>query len=87
MENDTTKNKKETCLTYSTQDFLYSTPSVHGEDLASPLDTLLLREWMAAKAAGAFNYSVDDVDTKILPGRYGIVAQVRVGNQTSACNL
>ncbi|KAK8405404.1 hypothetical protein O3P69_001743 [Scylla paramamosain] len=36
---------------------------------------------MAAKAAGAFNYSVEGVDTKILPGRYGIVAQVNVNRK------
>ena len=74
MENDTLK----TCLTFTEKDFFHSTPSVHGEDLASLLDTLLLKEWMSAKASGAFNYSVEDVDTKILPGSYGIVAQVSV---------
>ncbi|XP_063881355.1 GDP-D-glucose phosphorylase 1-like [Scylla paramamosain] len=82
MEDDMKINQeRKICLTYSEKDFLHSTSSGHGEELASSLDTLLLKEWMAAKAAGAFNYSVEGVDTKILPGRYGIVAQVNVNRK------
>lgn len=78
MENDNAKKEEEMeiHLTYTTKDFFLSTTSVHGEDLTSQLDILLSRKWMAAKAAGAFIYSVDNVETKILPGKYGIVSQV-----------
>lgn len=78
MENDSGKKEEETetRLTYTSKDFFLSTTSMHGEDLTSQLDILLLRKWMAAKAAGAFIYSVDNVETKILPGKYGIVSQV-----------
>ncbi|KAG0728781.1 GDP-D-glucose phosphorylase 1 [Chionoecetes opilio] len=84
MENDTkrTNDERETCFTYTKENFLHSTPSVHGQDFESPLDTLLLKKWMAAKAAGAFNYSVENIDTKILPGQYGLVAQVNVNRKT-----
>lgn len=77
MENDASrKEKKETLLTYTASDFFHSTTSLHGEDLTSPFDVLLLKRWTAAKDAGAFIYSVDDVETKIIPGKYGIVSQV-----------
>ncbi len=78
MANNTVKKEqeKETFLTYTSQDFFYTTTSEHGEDLASHLDILLPRKWLASKADGAFIYSVDDVETKILPGKYGIVTQV-----------
>lgn len=70
------EEQEGTSLAYTTNDFFHSTTSMHGEDLTSHLDILLHKKWMASKAAGAFIYSVDDVETKILPGKYGIVSQV-----------
>ncbi|MPC66805.1 GDP-D-glucose phosphorylase 1 [Portunus trituberculatus] len=82
MENDIKINQeRKISFSYSEKDFLFSTSSRHGEELASSLDTCLLKEWVAAKAAGAFNYSVEDVETKILPGRYGIVAQININRK------
>lgn len=83
MENDNVKKEEETetRLTYTTKDFFLSTTSMHGEDLTSRLDILLPRKWMAAKVAGAFIYSVDNVETKILPGKYGIVSQINVNRK------
>lgn len=81
MENNTAAEEqvKETSFPYTANDFFHSSTTVHGEDLTSHFDVLFLRKWMAAKAAGAFIYSVDDVETKILPGKYGIVTQVCLG--------
>ncbi|KAF2361865.1 Chromatid cohesion factor MAU2 [Trinorchestia longiramus] len=42
----------------------------------SRFDDLLLQRWREASAAGALNYHVHEVLTKILPGKYGIVAQL-----------
>lgn len=42
----------------------------------SQLDHLVLKRWDDARNAGVFNYSVEKVVTKILSGKYGIVAQV-----------
>lgn len=79
MENKNGKEEdkeKEASLAYTSDDFFYSVTRMHGEDYTSHIDIMLLRKWMASKAAGAFIYSVDDVETKILPGKYGIVSQV-----------
>ncbi|XP_018013260.1 GDP-D-glucose phosphorylase 1 [Hyalella azteca] len=42
----------------------------------SKLDRFLMTKWKAASEVGALNYSVANVLTKILPGKYCIVAQL-----------
>ena len=44
-------------------------------DLFLHFDTLLCSQWDRAVADGVFRYSLDEVVTRLLPGRYGFIAQ------------
>lgn len=61
---------------YSKQDFNLSTTSKHGQLEKSEFDCRLLSQWDAAMGAGVFKYSVEGVETKVVPGKYHIVVQV-----------
>lgn len=61
---------------YSEKDYILSTTSIHGQSEKSEFDRLLLSQWDAAMGAGVFKYSVEGVETKVLPGKYHIVVQV-----------
>ncbi|XP_071513080.1 GDP-D-glucose phosphorylase 1 isoform X2 [Panulirus ornatus] len=67
---------------YSHNDFVYTTSSEHGQDLMSAFDSLLLQKWEAARDAGLFNYQVNHVETKLLPGKFRIVAQMNTKRKT-----
>lgn len=61
---------------YKKEDFILSTTNKHGQSEKSEFDCLLLNQWDAAMGAGVFKYSVEGVETKVLPGKYHIVVQV-----------
>ncbi|XP_042209345.1 GDP-D-glucose phosphorylase 1-like isoform X1 [Homarus americanus] len=82
IASDKTDNTKDFVLQYSNNDFVYSTCSEHGQVLRSAFDSLLLEKWKVAKEADLFNYQVDDVETKILPGRFEFVAQMNANRKT-----
>ncbi|CAL4060227.1 unnamed protein product, partial [Meganyctiphanes norvegica] len=67
---------------YSSNEFQFSVESKHGYEIKSSFDEALQGTWDAAKDKGAFNYLVDNVETKILPGKYNIVAQLNVRRAT-----
>lgn len=63
-------------LTYSRKDFHFSISNKHGQPKKSEFDVQFLRMWNMAMSAEVFRYSVDGVETKVLPGKYNIVTQV-----------
>lgn len=63
-------------LTYSCKDFHFSISNKHGQPNKSEFDVQFLRMWNMAVSAEVFRYSVDGVETKVLPGKYNLVTQV-----------
>ncbi|KAK7021759.1 GDP-D-glucose phosphorylase 1, partial [Halocaridina rubra] len=61
---------------YTDEDFIYKTSSTRGQGNLSEFDNLLYLKWKAANDAGLFNYTTDGVETKVIPGKYKIVAQL-----------
>ncbi|XP_068219841.1 GDP-D-glucose phosphorylase 1 [Palaemon carinicauda] len=61
---------------YCDADFVYSTSTYHINTMKSSFDSVLTTKWREASDAGLFNYKTDSVITKILPGKYKIVAQL-----------
>ncbi|KAK3866074.1 hypothetical protein Pcinc_028365 [Petrolisthes cinctipes] len=61
---------------FSKQDLYSSTTSKHGQTETSAFDHRLLNQWDAAMSAGVFKYSLEGVETKVLPGKYHIVIQM-----------
>ena len=41
--------------------------------------------WDRGMENGIFRYSLDDVSTKVIPGRYGFVIQVNVSETAFMC--
>ncbi|XP_027235407.2 GDP-D-glucose phosphorylase 1 isoform X2 [Penaeus vannamei] len=76
MECNGTNDLSDLVLLYTKDDFTYNTSNSHKQEVSSGFDTLLKRGWEAAMEAGIFNYKVDNVETKIIPGKYHIVAQM-----------
>nr|XP_045608952.1 GDP-D-glucose phosphorylase 1-like isoform X1 [Procambarus clarkii] len=82
MFNNDVDMTRDFMFKYSNKDFIYTTSSEHGLDKMSPFDSLLLKKWEAARDAALFNYQVDDVETKIIPGKYKLVAQMNANRKT-----
>ncbi|XP_066980394.1 GDP-D-glucose phosphorylase 1-like isoform X1 [Macrobrachium rosenbergii] len=61
---------------YSSADFAYTASSCHSNGKKSSFDSILTTKWEEASDAGVFNYKTDDVQTKIVPGKYNIVTQL-----------
>lgn len=80
MANNGEVNPDSDVFKYSNKDFLYTTSSEHGQNLMSTFDSMLLEKWETARDAGIFLYQVDDVETKILPGKFKLVVQVSYEN-------
>ncbi|KAK8754541.1 hypothetical protein OTU49_016660 [Cherax quadricarinatus] len=75
------KASHELVFKYSNSDFVYNTSSDHGQDMMSAFDSLLLEKWKAADDASLFNYKVDDVETKLLAGKYKFVVQMNANRK------
>ncbi|XP_064404006.1 GDP-D-glucose phosphorylase 1-like isoform X2 [Halichondria panicea] len=64
-------------FTYSKRDVEKAVNSATGwtKECYSEFDTLLCSQWDRAVADGVFRYSLDEVVTRLVPGRYGFIAQ------------
>jgi GDP-D-glucose phosphorylase len=61
---------------FQLSDLLSSLDNNDGENISSEFDRILISRWQAASNAGVCRYQLTKLKTKILPGKYGFVAQV-----------
>lgn len=58
------------------EDFIYEVAVKGNEDSLSHFDRVVRERWTAAVDAGLCRYRLGDLQTKTLPGKFGLVAQV-----------
>ncbi|GAB6020531.1 hypothetical protein CHUAL_003214 [Chamberlinius hualienensis] len=64
---------------YSNRDLIFSVDSwENGSVGSSKFDEFLCKRWDEAQQAGHFRYKLEELDTKILDGKYHFVAQLNV---------
>ncbi|KAK3874665.1 hypothetical protein Pcinc_020413 [Petrolisthes cinctipes] len=68
--------------TYSQRDFHYCISIKHGQPVLSSFDCVFLKQWEVSRALGLFKYSVEGVQTKVLPGKYQIVTQMNANRKS-----
>lgn len=66
--------KLQNQFVYGDADFVHNVAPSEGKP--TRFDQLLQSKWNDAMTSGHFWYKLDKLDTRILPGKYGFVAQV-----------
>lgn len=65
---------------YNKDNFIWNVavPNDQSGERCSDFDSLLQKTWNAAAESGVCRYRLDGLQTKILPGKFGFVAQVKL---------
>ncbi|XP_013784966.2 GDP-D-glucose phosphorylase 1-like [Limulus polyphemus] len=71
-------SSEEKEFSYTGEEFIFQVPRSFIDRGASKFDQVLQRKWEAAMKKKYFRYHLDKLETKVLPGKYGFVAQLNV---------
>ncbi|XP_072032544.1 GDP-D-glucose phosphorylase 1-like [Amphiura filiformis] len=63
---------------YSNSDFILRTPSWQNPSTKSKFDSVLMGRWDNAVTNGCFRYTLDDLQTKLIPGPMKYIAQLNL---------
>ncbi|XP_076320721.1 GDP-D-glucose phosphorylase 1 isoform X3 [Tachypleus tridentatus] len=63
---------------YTKEEFVFQVPRSFIHRGTSKFDQVLQKKWETAMKNGYFRYHLDKLDTKVLPGKYGFIAQLNV---------
>ncbi|XP_076048054.1 GDP-D-glucose phosphorylase 1 [Oratosquilla oratoria] len=63
-------------MVFSSSAFQLQTTRNEAEKGITPFDAIMRSQWKKAYENGVFNYSIKDVQTKVLPGKFSIVVQL-----------